>query len=162
MSELSFVVAFSPRPPPSSLALTFTLSLPVPSTPSDLLTDTLVNFHAPILLTQALMPLLSRPYPTPSSSLAPLRKIYVLSSILGSMDSFPEMKGYSAAYSATKVAVDMWVRKLSWELANRSPNDGEEGKVGGWVVGSIHPGFVRTDMTRGRGDIDVGTSAKGV
>lgn len=69
------------------------------------------------------------------------------------------MKGYSAAYSATKTAVDMWVRKLAWEFANESPWKEREG---GWVVGSLHPGFVPTEMTRGRGDITVQESARGV
>ncbi|KAL7409414.1 hypothetical protein BDY24DRAFT_403371, partial [Mrakia frigida] len=126
-------------------------------TPQDLHLDTVVNFHAPILLTQALFPLLSRPPPSPST----LRKIFVLSSILGSMDSFDEMKGYSAAYSATKVAVDMWVRKLAWEL-DHAEEGSERRNEGGWVVGSLHPGFVRTDMTSGRGEINVQESANGV
>lgn len=61
------------------------------------------------------------------------------------MDSFDDMKGYSAAYSATKVAVDMWVRKLAWELEHAEEGS-ERKKEGGWVVGSLHPGFVPVSL----------------
>lgn len=83
-----------------------------------------VNAVGPVLLTQALLPLLekgSRP-----------RAVY-LSSILGSMgarDSF-----YNPSYCMSKAALNMGMRVLSFALAER-----------GITAVSVHPGWVRTDM----------------
>jgi len=83
-----------------------------------------VNTVGPVLLTQALLPLLA-------NGKAP-RAIY-LSSILGSItqrDSF-----YSPSYCISKAALNMGVRLLSSVLAEK-----------GVSAVCVHPGWVQTDM----------------
>lgn len=59
--------------------------------------------------------------------------------------------GGSHAYRMSKAALNMVARTLSVDLRPR-----------GIAVGVIHPGFVRTDMTHGRGLIDADTAAAGI
>jgi len=82
-----------------------------------------VNAAAPLLLTQALAPLLA----TPGG------KVINISSQMGSITDADTFR--SVSYSMSKAALNMATRRLGVELAQR-----------GLVVAAYHPGWVQTDM----------------
>jgi NAD(P)-dependent dehydrogenase (short-subunit alcohol dehydrogenase family) len=53
------------------------------------------------------------------------------------------------AYSASKAAVNAWTVHLAYELKDTPIK-----------VNAAHPGYVKTDMNHGEGEIDVGEGAK--
>ena len=87
-----------------------------------------VNALGPLLLTSALMANLSRG-----------SKVVMVSSRMGSLGD--NKTGRQYGYRASKAAMNMIGVNLSRDLAPH-----------GIAVGILHPGFVRTDMTRGRGE----------
>ncbi|CDZ97350.1 Predicted short chain-type dehydrogenase [Phaffia rhodozyma] len=117
--------------------------------------DTKTNYHGPILLTIALLPILTLSPPKPQTA-----KVLVISSLMGSTGALDKTGDYAACYSSTKVAVNMWFRKLAIEIATGAA--GVDARNGGWCIGCLHPGLVKTDMTRMRGDITVEESCSGM
>ncbi|MEZ5926590.1 MAG: SDR family oxidoreductase [Hyphomicrobiaceae bacterium] len=98
-----------------------------------------VNALGPVEVTRRLLPYL-----------APRAKIVMISSRLGSIAdtsaAIPDI-GYRMSKAALNIAGKLMAETL---------------KPKGMTVLMIHPGYVRTEMNDGRGDIDAGTSAKGV
>ena len=84
-------------------------------------------------------------------------KFVVISSILASIElnQFEEgnrhMQGGYYGYRMSKAAANMAMASLAVDVRDRNIS-----------VGMIHPGYVKTDMTEGRGDIEKMESAKGV
>lgn len=96
------------------------------------------------------------------NTLGPLRLVRALDALLGEgsqigiltsrMGSIADNgSGGYYGYRASKTAVNAVARSLSHDLRAR-----------GIAVSVLHPGFVRTDMTSGQGDIDPDTSARGL
>jgi NAD(P)-dependent dehydrogenase (short-subunit alcohol dehydrogenase family) len=83
-----------------------------------------VNAVGPVLLTQALLPLLAQG--------TQARAVYLSSALgsIGARDSF-----YNPSYCMSKAALNMGMRVLSFALAEH-----------GITAVSVHPGWVRTDM----------------
>jgi NAD(P)-dependent dehydrogenase (short-subunit alcohol dehydrogenase family) len=110
---------------PTDVASTLTL-------PEKTLRDTFeANFFAPVLLTQALIPLLKK---------SEAGRIVNLSSILGSLTLHADPKSpiYAMkhfAYDASKTALNALTVNLAYELRNTKIK-----------VNSAHPGWVKTDM----------------
>lgn len=98
-----------------------------------------VNALAPIEVTRRLLP-----------SLASNAKIVMISSRLGSIANttaaIPDL-GYRMSKAALNIAGKLIAESL---------------KPNGTTVMMIHPGYVKTEMNFGDGDIDAATSAKGV
>lgn len=93
-----------------------------------------------IAVTQSFLPLLR---------LAPSATIVNVSSLLGSLllhtkEASPSYDFNTPPYIVGKAAVNTWTLQLAWELRDAS-----------FRVNAVHPGYVRTDMNRGEGDIDV-------
>jgi NAD(P)-dependent dehydrogenase (short-subunit alcohol dehydrogenase family) len=104
-----------------------------------------VNLFAPILLTQALLPLLKA---------APAARIVNLSSILGSLavhsDTESEMAGFKpVAYDASKAALNMFTIHLAAAL--------KDTKI---KVNAAHPGWVKTDMGSEAAPMEIVDGAK--
>ena len=97
-----------------------------------------VNAIGPLLLTRSLLGNLSRG-----------SKVVIGSSRMGSMAH--NQTGRQYGYRASKAAVNMVGVNLSRDLAPH-----------GIAVGVLHPGFVRTDMTRGRGERSPEEAARGM
>jgi NAD(P)-dependent dehydrogenase (short-subunit alcohol dehydrogenase family) len=97
-----------------------------------------VNALGPLLLTSALMGNLSRG-----------AKVVIVSSRMGSLGH--NQTGRQYGYRASKAAVNMIGVNLSRDLAPH-----------GIAVGILHPGFVRTGMTRGRGERSPEEAARGL
>jgi NAD(P)-dependent dehydrogenase (short-subunit alcohol dehydrogenase family) len=76
-------------------------------------------------------------------------KVALLTSRMGSIDD--NTSGGYYGYRMSKAALNMAARSLAIDL-----------KGSGVAVDVIHPGFVRTDMTGGRGDIDAADAAKNI
>lgn len=76
-------------------------------------------------------------------------KVVIISSRVGSMAD--NGSGGAWAYRMSKAAVNMAGVNLSHELADR-----------GIAVGLLHPGFVRTDMTGGNGQVEPQEAAAGL
>jgi NAD(P)-dependent dehydrogenase (short-subunit alcohol dehydrogenase family) len=76
-------------------------------------------------------------------------KIAILSSRVGSLAD--NTSGGNYGYRMSKAAVNMAGRNLAHDLAPE-----------GIAVLLLHPGYVRTDMTRGSGHIDASESARGL
>ena len=93
------------------------------------------NTLAPLLLTEALLP-----------NLAAGSKIAFISSRMGSIAD--NSSGGYYGYRMSKGALNVAGKSLSIDLRSR-----------GIAVALLHPGFVRTGMTAGAGDIDPATSA---
>jgi NAD(P)-dependent dehydrogenase (short-subunit alcohol dehydrogenase family) len=96
-------------------------------------------------LTQAFLPLLRR---------SAAGRIVNVSSILGSKtlhaDPSSPIHGFKIpAYSASKSALNAWTVQLAWEL--------RDGPI---KVNAIHPGYVKTDMNGGNGEIDIADGAR--
>ena len=103
------------------------------------------NVFGLIAVTRAFLPLLHR---------SDAGRIVNVSSILGSvaMHENPSSPVYDfkvPAYNVSKSAVNAWTVQLAWEL--------RDSKV---KVNTIHPGYVRTDMNAGAGDLDVADGAR--
>lgn len=76
-------------------------------------------------------------------------RVVIITSRMGSIAD--NTSGGSYGYRMSKAAVNMAGRSLALDL-----------KEYGIAVGLLHPGFVRTDMTRGNGLIDADESASGL
>ena len=76
-------------------------------------------------------------------------RVVIITSRMGSIAD--NTSGGSYGYRMSKAAVNMAGRSLALDL-----------KEDGIAVGLLHPGFVRTDMTRGNGLIDADESASGL
>ena len=103
------------------------------------------NFFGPIAVTQAFLPLLRA---------APAARIVNLSSILASLalHSDPKSSIYhsqSAAYNASKTALNAWTVSLAYELRDSSIK-----------VNAAHPGHVQTDMGGTRAPMGIVDGAK--
>ncbi|SEL11987.1 NADP-dependent 3-hydroxy acid dehydrogenase YdfG [Pseudoxanthomonas sp. GM95] len=103
------------------------------------------NLFGLIAVTQAFLPLLR---------LAPSATIVNVSSLLGSLslhtkEASPSYDFNTPAYIVSKAAVNTWTLQLAWELRDTNIR-----------VNAVHPGYVRTDMNRGEGDIDVPLGAR--
>lgn len=98
-----------------------------------------VNALAPVEVTRRLLP-----------HLAPKAKVVLISSRLGSISgavaAIPDL-----GYRMSKAALNMAGKLMAESLKDK-----------GITVLLIHPGYVRTEMNNGEGDIDAKTSAKGV
>ncbi len=97
-----------------------------------------VNTLGPLRVTGALLGSLKRG-----------SKVAIVSSRMGSMAC--NATGRQYGYRVSKAAVNMVGVNLAQDLAPR-----------GVAVGVLHPGYVRTQMTEGRGEIDAEQSAKGL
>jgi len=97
-----------------------------------------VNTLGPLRVTVALL-----------ESLSKGSKVAIVSSRMGSMADNGTGRQYG--YRASKAAVNMIGVNLARDLAPR-----------GIAVGILHPGYVRTDMTQGRGEIEPVQSARGL
>ena len=93
------------------------------------------NTLAPLLLTEALLP-----------NLGTGSKIAFITSRMGSIAD--NSSGAYYGYRMSKGALNVAGKSLSIDLRNR-----------GIAVALLHPGFVRTGMTGGAGDIDPATAA---
>lgn len=103
------------------------------------------NVFAVVALTQALLPLLKA---------APAARIVNVSSQLGSfglhVDPKSPIYGFKIpAYDASKAVVNSWTVHLAYEL-----------KDGPIKVNAIHPGYVKTEMNGGNGELSVPDGAK--
>ncbi len=98
------------------------------------------NTIGPLLVTQALLPALRR---------GKDRKIAIISSKVGSIED--NGSGGSYLYRSSKAAVNQVMKSMSVDLADD-----------GFVVLSLHPGWVRTRMGGPNGLIDEETSARGL
>jgi len=101
--------------------------------------------HALVAVTQAFLPLLRR---------SAAGRIVNVSSILGSqaLHADPASPIYDfkvPAYNASKAAVNNWTLSLAYEL-----------RATPIKVNTVHPGYVRTDMNAGEGEIDVADGAR--
>lgn len=104
------------------------------------------NLFGLVETTLAFLPLLRK---------SPAGRIVNLSSILGSiaLHEQPDSPIYDfksvPAYNVSKSAVNAWTVQLAWELRDTPIK-----------VNAAHPGYVRTDMNGGAGDIDVPDGAR--
>jgi NAD(P)-dependent dehydrogenase (short-subunit alcohol dehydrogenase family) len=103
------------------------------------------NVFGVVAVTQAFLPLLKK---------APAARIVNLSSILGSntLHQDPRSGIYDVkvpAYNVSKSAINAWTVHLAHELRDTPIK-----------VNAVHPGYVKTDMNAGEGEIDVPTGAK--
>ncbi|MET3928323.1 MULTISPECIES: SDR family oxidoreductase [Lysobacter] len=104
------------------------------------------NVFAVVETTQAFLPLLHK---------APAARIVNVSSLLGSLTlhTQPGSPIYDfksiPAYNASKSAINSYSVHLAYELRDTPIK-----------VNAVHPGYVKTDMNAGEGEIDVPTGAK--
>ncbi len=103
------------------------------------------NLFAVVETTLAFLPLLR---------VAPAGRIVNVSSILGSLTLHAQpgssIYGFLVpAYNASKSALNAWTVQLAHEL--------REGPI---KVNAVHPGYVKTDMNGGEGEIDVAEGAR--
>jgi Dehydrogenases with different specificities (related to short-chain alcohol dehydrogenases) len=103
------------------------------------------NVFAVIEVTRAFLPLLRR---------SGAGRIVNVSSILGSLTlhSQPGSPIYDfklPAYNVSKTAVNAWTVQLAYELRDTTIK-----------VNAVHPGYVRTDMNAGEGELDVAEGAR--
>lgn len=97
-----------------------------------------INSLGPLLITQALLP-----------CLADDARVGIVSSRMGSVAD--NTSGGYYGYRMSKAAANMVGASLARDLADR-----------GVAVAVLHPGYVRTEMTGGGGDVDAGTAAAGL
>ena len=97
-----------------------------------------VNSLGPLLLTQALLPLLEAH-----------SRVGIVTSRMGSIAD--NTSGGSYGYRMSKAAVNIAGASLAVDLRDR-----------GIAVALLHPGYVRTDMTSGQGLIDATEAADGM
>lgn len=106
------------------------------------------NLFGTVAVTQALLPLLRK---------SAAGRIVNVSSLLGSLNSHCDRSSYAysprfkslPAYSASKSALNSWTIHLAYELRNTPIK-----------VNAVHPGYTKTDMNSGEGDLDVANGAK--
>jgi NAD(P)-dependent dehydrogenase (short-subunit alcohol dehydrogenase family) len=106
------------------------------------------NLFGVVAVTQAFLPLLRN---------AAAGRIVNVSSLLASLGthSNPDSYAYSEkfkslpAYSASKSALNSWTVHLAFELRDTPIK-----------VNAVHPGYTRTDMNAGEGDLDIPTGAR--
>jgi NAD(P)-dependent dehydrogenase (short-subunit alcohol dehydrogenase family) len=103
------------------------------------------NLFAVVAVTRALLPLLHR-------SVA--ARIVNVSSLLGSntLHSDPSSPIYDfkvPAYNVSKSAVNAWTVQLAYELRDSTAK-----------VNTVHPGYVKTDMNGGEGEIEISEGAR--
>ena len=106
------------------------------------------NLFGVVAVTQALLPLLHR---------SAAGRIVNVSSLLGSLNTHCDRSSYAyspkfkslPAYSASKSALNSWTVHLAYELRDTPIK-----------VNAVHPGYTRTDMNSGQGDLDVAIGAK--
>ncbi|HEY0232078.1 MAG TPA: SDR family oxidoreductase [Dokdonella sp.] len=103
------------------------------------------NLFGLVAVTQAFLPLLRK---------SPAGRIVNVSSLLGSLTlhSQPGSPIYDfkvPAYNVSKSAVNAWTVQLAYELRDSTLK-----------VNTIHPGYVKTDMNKGEGEIDIPEGAK--
>lgn len=84
-----------------------------------------------------------------ADKLASGAKVALVTSRMGSMAD--NTSGGSYGYRMSKAALNAAGRSLANDLASR-----------GIAVGLLHPGYVRTDMTGGRGDVEPAEAAAGL
>ena len=97
-----------------------------------------VNALGPLRVTSALL-----------DNLAPGAKVAIVTSRMGSIDD--NTSGSHYGYRMSKAAVNIAGVSLARDLEHR-----------GIPVILLHPGHVRTDMTRGSGQVDAATAAAGL
>lgn len=97
-----------------------------------------VNALAPLKVTKAFLPFLKKG-----------SKIAMLTSLMGSIGD--NMSGGYYGYRMSKAALNAAGKSLSLDL-----------RENGIAVVLLHPGYVKTDMTQGRGEITPEHSAKGL
>ena len=97
-----------------------------------------VNAIGPVMVTQALLPLLSDH-----------ARVGIVTSRMGSIAD--NTSGGAYGYRMSKAAVNAAGKSLALDLADR-----------GIAVALLHPGYVQTDMTSGRGDVDAAHAAAGL
>lgn len=95
-----------------------------------------INALAPLVLAEALLP-----------ALKDGSKLALITSRMGSVED--NTSGGYYGYRMSKAAMNMAGKTLALDLKNR-----------GISVFLLHPGFVRTDMTQGSGDINADESAE--
>jgi len=115
-------------------------------TENDMMESFKVNAVGPLLVAQNFVPLMSRLSKDRSEKDLPI--LSILTSKVGSVHD--NSSGGSYAYRSSKSALNNIVKSLSVDLA---------GEVS---VVLLHPGYVRTDMTKGNGLIDVDESVEGM
>lgn len=103
------------------------------------------NLFGLIEVTQGFLPLLRR---------SPAARIVNVSSMLGSLgvqsDAESPLAGFGVpAYSVSKSAVNAWTLQLAHEL-----------RSGPIKVNAVHPGYVRTDMNKGQGELEIAKGAE--
>ena len=103
------------------------------------------NVFGLIETTQAFLPLLHK---------SDAGRIVNVSSALGSLgmhaDPAGPLRGFAVpAYNVSKSAVNAWTLQLAHELADTRIK-----------VNTVHPGYVRTDMNRGEGDLAISEGAE--
>ncbi|UNK57156.1 SDR family oxidoreductase [Pseudoxanthomonas daejeonensis] len=103
------------------------------------------NVFGLVAVTQAFLPLLHR---------APSARIVNVSSLLGSLalHAQPGSPIYDfkvPAYNVSKSAVNAWTVQLAYELRDSRIK-----------VNTIHPGYVKTDMNGGEGEIEIADGAR--
>ncbi|MFB6838019.1 SDR family oxidoreductase [Streptomyces sp. NPDC056361] len=105
------------------------------------------NLFGVVDVTTAFLPLLRR---------SPAARIVNVSSLLGSLTTHSDPDSYAStpmfkslpAYSAAKSAVNSWTVHLAYELRDTPIK-----------VNAVHPGYTRTDLNDGAGDLDVADGA---
>lgn len=103
------------------------------------------NLYGVIAVTQAFLPLLHR---------SPSGRIVNVSSVLGSiaLHNDPTSPIYDfkvPAYNVSKSALNAWTVQLAYELRDSRIK-----------VNTIHPGYVKTDMNSGEGELEVADGAR--
>ncbi|MDH6135543.1 NAD(P)-dependent dehydrogenase (short-subunit alcohol dehydrogenase family) [Kitasatospora sp. MAA4] len=106
------------------------------------------NLFGVVEVTTAFLPLLGR---------STAGRIVNVSSLLGSLATHSDPKSYAhspmfkslPAYSASKSAVNSWTVHLAYELRGTPIK-----------VNAVHPGYTRTGMNDGAGDLDVADGAR--
>lgn len=103
------------------------------------------NLFAVVAVTQAFLPLLKK---------SDGARIVNVSSILGSLtlhsDPSSAIYGFKVpAYNASKSALNAWTVHLAYELRETPIK-----------VNAIHPGYVKTDMNSGNGELDIPDGAR--
>ena len=108
-----------------------------------------INTIGPMLVTQQLVKRGLVGFSAGSPSEGPVSLVGNVTSKVGSVDDNGSGKGY--AYRASKAALNIVNKSMSIDLAD----------LGVWCQ-LLHPGWVRTRMTEGRGLIDADESAAGL
>ncbi len=103
------------------------------------------NLFGVISVTQAFLPLLRK---------APAARIVNVSSVLGSIalqaDAASPYYDFKApAYNVSKSAVNAWTVQLAYELRDTPIK-----------VNAVHPGYVKTEMNAGQGELEIADGAK--